>query len=101
MLDLLELERGLSDLETTKDLLRAAAVKAWFARNSNGETAARDNADDPHPSFQSQVTVAERTQDTDQAHVAKKKVEVLSPLLCLLLLLHVPYPLPRHSPPCR
>ena len=90
MLDLLELERGLSDLATTKDLLRTAAVKAWFARNSNGKSAAHDNADDPYPSFQSQVTVAERTQDTDQAYVAKKKVEVLSPLLCLLLLLHVP-----------
>ena len=38
MLDLLELERGLSDLETTKDLLRTAAAKAWLARNSNGNT---------------------------------------------------------------
>ena len=83
MLDLLELERGLSDLETTKDLLRTAATKAWLARNSNGKTGANENADDPCPSFQSQVTVAVRTQDTDQAYVAKKKVEVLSPLIGL------------------
>ena len=76
MLDLLELERGLSDLATTKDVLRTAAVKAWFARNSNGKTAAHDNADDPYPSFHSQVAVSERTQSTDEAHVAKKLLEV-------------------------
>ena len=39
MLDFLELERGLSDLEITKDLLRTAAAKAWLARNKDRATA--------------------------------------------------------------
>jgi hypothetical protein len=95
MLDLLELERGLSDLETTKDLLRTAAAKAWLARNSNGNTGGNKNAADPYPSYHSQVTVAMRTQDTDQAYVAKKKLEVLSPLIGLPLFVHVLCPLHR------
>jgi len=101
MLDFLELERGLSDLEITKDLIRTAAVKAWFGRNKNGKTGEHEKADDPYPSFQSQVTVAERTQNTDQAYVANKKVEVLSHLICLFSLLHVSYPPRPRSPLCR
>jgi hypothetical protein len=66
MLDFLELERGLSDLEITKDLLRTAAAKAWLARNKDRATAGTETGDDPYPTFQSQVAVAERTQATDQ-----------------------------------
>ena len=73
MLDLLVLERGLSDLETTKDLLRTAAAKAWLARKSNGNTGGNENADDPCPSFQSQVTVAVRTRDIDQAQMLRRR----------------------------
>ena len=60
MLDFLELERGLSDLEITKDLLRTAAAKAWLARNKDRSTAGTETGDDPYPTFQSQVTVTDQ-----------------------------------------